>query len=454
MNDGRQFFVGCMIGLLVGLGSSKLAADEWPQFRGAGLDGVAATRFPVSWDSSKNVRWKIPIEGEGWSCPVTWGDQLFLTAAVRTDVADDASSRPQPYTGGGGERRSDLTSATYRWDVMCLDAKTGELLWKQTAKTGNPTIPRHSTNSYATETPMTDGKRVYAYFGMTGLFCYDLAGKLQWSKDLGTYEMRAGWGTSSSPVLFEDQLFLQIDNELQSFVVALDAATGNELWRVNRSEPSQYSSPIIWRNSLRNELILGGQFYRSYDPKTGALLWELDMAKGRSSATPLAVGDQLFVGTELRNRGGSDDGGGFLFSVRPGGSGNMTPPVSANSGDFVDWKIPRSGIQMASPVYCDGYLYLLERRNGIVHCVDAKTGATAYRQRIPGARAFWASPWTDQQRVYCLDDGGTTFVLASGPEFKLLASNVIDEQAWSTPAVANGNLYLRTIDHLYCIGAN
>lgn len=453
MSNPRLFVALVFVSLFGWTVSRSTEADDWPQFRGANGDGVASSAFPTSWDASDNVRWKVRVPGEGWSSPVIWNDRLFLTAAVRADVADDESSKPQPYTGGGGERRSDLMQATYRWEVICLDADSGKQLWKQTARTGNPTMPRHSTNSYATETPITDGQRVYAYFGMAGIYCYDLEGELQWTRDLGVYEMRAGWGTASSPVLFGDRLFLQIDNEQQSFVIALDAKSGDEVWRVDRSEPSQYSSPVVWKNSVRNELILGGQVYRSYDPATGELLWQLDMAKGRSSATPLPVGDRLYVGTELRNRGDSDDGGGFLFAVKPGGAGDITPPASATSSEFVAWKIPRSGIQMASPVYCGGHLYLLDRRNGIVNCVNAETGSTAYRSRIPGARAFWASPWTDGEQVFCLDDSGTTFVLAAGPELKVLGRNVIEEQAWATPSVANGRLYLRTVDHLYCIGA-
>lgn len=437
--------------LLLSCVSVPLQADHWLQFRGNRSDGVAESKFPETWSSSRNVRWKISVPGEGWSCPVVFDDRVFLTTAINTDAGDEDSSRPEPYRGGGGRRRSDLTEANYRWEVLCLDAKTGNIEWRRTAREGHPPIPRHSSNSYATETPVTDGERVYAYFGMMGLYCYDITGNLQWKKDLENYEMRAGWGTSSSPVLFDGKLYLQVDNDEQSFLVAFEAKSGKEIWRIKRDEPSQYSSPIIWQNSQRNEVITGGQFCRSYDPATGKLLWELDMAKGRSSATPLAVGDRLYVGTEFRNRGGSDDGGGFLFAVRPGGTGNITPPAEATAGEHVEWKIARSGIQMASPVLCAGRIYLLERRSGIIHCVDAKTGATLYRSRIPGARAFWASPWTDGEHIYCLDADGTTHILASGPELSIIGTNEMDEQTWSSPAIANGALFVRTINHLYCI---
>lgn len=437
-----------MAGTVLAFSAATLIADNWPQFRGQSFDGVAQTKIPVSWSADKNVRWKIPIAGEGWSAPVVWGNKVFLTVAVRTD---GGSAKPDEYRGGGGQRRSDLMDADYRWDVMCLDAKSGTQLWRKTAREGHPTLPRHSTNTYATETPVTDGKHVYAYFGMTGLYCFDMEGELKWEKDLGSYQMRAGWGTSSSPVLFEDKLFLQIDNEQQSFVVALDARTGDQIWKVNRDEASTYSSPIIWQNSERAELVAGGMVYRSYDPETGQLLWQLDMEKGRSSATPLAVGDRLYIGTEFRNRGGADDGGGFLFAVKPGGAGDISPPKGAGSSPFVEWKIRDSGIQMASPVICNGYIYLLERRRGAIHVVNAATGETAYRRRFPGARAFWSSPWTSDGKVYCLDAGGTTFVLAGGPEFKILSENKIEEQAWGTPALADGAIYFRTVDHLYCI---
>jgi outer membrane protein assembly factor BamB len=298
---------------------------------------------------------------------------------------------------------------------------------------------------------VTDGEQIYAYFGMTGLYCYDFNGDLVWQKDLGSYETRAGWGTASSPVLYRGKLYLQIDNQQQSFLVALDAKSGRQVWRVPREEATQYSCPIIWENSQRAELVAGGMIYRSYDPETGRLLWQLDMAKGRSSATPVADGDRLYVGTEFRNRGGPDDGGGFLFAVKAGAAGDITPAPGASTSEGVAWRCADSGIQMASPIVCAGYIYLFERRLSVVHCVDAKTGEKVFRERVPGARAFWASPWSFNGRIFALDETGTTHVIQPGRELNVLETNKIDELFWSTPAAAGGALFLRGVDHLYCV---
>lgn len=443
----------CLVAALIIAGSAEFSvADQWPQFRGQHMDGVAESSHPERWTTTENVAWSIQLKGEGWSCPIVWEDRLFLTEAVPVGAEEERSaSGPEEYSGGGGTRRDDLTNVTYRFQVVCLDSNTGSELWRKTAREGRPVMPRHSSNTYATETPVTDGKFVYAYFGMMGVYCYDFDGQLIWKKDLGNYPMRAGWGTSSSPILFNGKLFLQIDNEQQSFLVALDASTGNEVWNVPREEKSQYSSPIVWQNSKRSELIVGGIVYRSYDPETGKLLWQLDMENGRSSATPVAQGDRLYIGTEFRNRGGADDGGGYLFAIKAGGNGDLSLKPGETASEFVQWKLERSGIEMSSPVICEGYLYLPERRSGMLHCVDAATGQKVYQKRIPGARAFWASPWVQDGKVFCIDTSGTTFVLAGGPSYELVAKNEIDELTWSTPAIANDALYFRTATRLFCI---
>lgn len=449
----KNYLFGHVLGALL-LGQI-CSAENYPQFRGANGDAVSASALPVTWSDvdgvQKNIHWKIRVAGEGWSQPIIWGNRLYFTAAVPSDEAGKAIARPESNNGGYGRDRYDLVKVNYQYQVVCIDAETGNEIWRTTVKTGKPPVPRHSTNTYATETPVTDGERIYAYFGMNGVHCLDMDGNLQWQRELGVYEMRAGWGTASSPTLFEDKLFVQVDNQEQSFLVALNKVTGEEMWRVQRDESSQYSSPFLWKNSLRNELIVGGMVYRAYDPATGKLLWEMDMNKGRSSATPVAIDDRLYIGNEFRNRGGADDGGGRLLSIIPGGSGDITPPGDSMSGEYVEWRMDDSGIQMASPTHCDGNLYFFERRQGIVRCVDAETGLLEYEKRVRGARAFWASPWTDNQHVFALDANGNTHVIAAGDELRVVAVNELEQQAWGTPAIANGRIYLRTVDHLYCI---
>lgn len=448
----RQTFSCCFIALAL---VSSADAENYPQFRGATADAISPTPLPTSWSDAggqpSNIRWKLPVAGEGWSQPIVWEDRLYMTAAIPADKADGDKVGPEVHTGGYGRNRDDLVNVVYQYLVMCLDTETGKPIWQKTVKEGKPPIPRHSTNTYATETPITDGNHIYAYFGMNGVYCLEMDGNLVWQKDLGVYEMRAGWGTASSPALLDGRLFIQVDNQQQSFVTALDTKTGEEIWRVDRDESSQYSSPFVWKNSLRNELVLGGTVYRSYDPGTGELLWKLDMNKGRSSATPVAFGDRLYVGNEFRNRGGDDDGGGLLHRIKPGGSGDITPAYDTNSSEFVEWRMEDSGIQMASPTHLAGNLYFLERSRGIIHCVDAETGKIEYEKRVRGAGAFWASPWTDGKHLFALDSSGTTHVIAPGDEFEVVEANEVQGMSWGTPAVANGRIYLRTAENLYCI---
>ena len=443
---------GCIAAVACG---SDPATDNYPQFRGATSDAVSAFELPVQWSASdegtENVRWRVPIDGEGWSQPIVWDDRVYLTTAMSAGESDRAKTGPEVHSGGYGRDRADLMKVTYRYEVFALDADTGNIVWRTTVKQSRPPMPRHSTNTYATETPVTDGERIVAYFGMNGVHCLDMDGNLQWQKDLGVYEMRAGWGTASSPVLSHGRVYVQVDNQEESFLTALDARTGDEIWRTARQENSQYSSPMIWRNSLRDELIVGGTVYRSYDPATGKLLWEIDMDMGRSSATPVAIGDALFVGNEFRNRGGHDDGGGRLYRIVPGGSGDITPRDGAMKSKFVPWRMDESGIQMASPTHAAGNLYFFERRRGVLHCIDAESGRVEYETRVPGASAFWASPWTDNRHVYALDSDGNTHVIKVGDEFEVVQVNRIEEMAWGTPALAKGRIYLRTANHLYCI---
>jgi outer membrane protein assembly factor BamB len=403
-------------------------------------------------------------------------DAIF-TADQKKQFQDMRDAMGRGFGGGpGGFMGGRPPDAVYHFEIYCLDGASGRVLWKQPAFEGKPRIPTQASNTYATETPVTDGERVYAYFGMHGVYCYDLAGKLIWKVDLGSYPMAMGYGTGSSPALDEGRLFIQCDNEKQSFLVALDAKTGKELWRVKRPERTGFSTPFLWKNKLRSEVVcVGGSHIRSYDPSTGKQLWELGGTSGQPKATPVANADLLFVGTgggfggfgpggrgaepgtepgnEPRGpRGGFGRGGSRpLFAVKAGASGDITLKAGAKSNDGVAWQLPQAGPQTASPLLYAANLYILDEHGGFLSCYDADTGKQRYKERLPGAKGFTSSPWICDGKVFCLDDAGTTYIVQAGPTFKVLGKNTVDAMCWSTPAVAGGALFVRTVDHLYCI---
>jgi outer membrane protein assembly factor BamB len=387
-------------------------------------------------------------------------DQLdkILTDEQKKELKD---MRAASARGGFGGRQKP-PDAVYKLEVCCLDRASGEILWKKIAYDGKPRIPTQASNTYATETPLTDGERLYAYFGMHGIYCYNLEGKLLWKKDLGSYPMALGFGTGSSPALADGRLFIQCDNEEKSFLIALDAKSGEEIWRVPRTERTGYSTPLVWKNKVRTEIVcLGSPRVRSYDPATGKQLWELGGMAGQAKASPVASAELLYVGTGggpsgMGGRGGRAGGFGGngnrpLFAVKAGASGDITLKDKATANDGIAWYQPKAGPQTASPLLYRGYLYILDEHGGFVSCHDAKTGEQAYKERLPGARGFTSSPWAADGKVFFLDDAGTTYLVQAGAAFKLLGKNTLEEMAWSSPAVADRALLLRTVDHLYCI---
>jgi outer membrane protein assembly factor BamB len=368
----------------------------------------------------------------------------------------------------GFTRSQQPPEAVYEWQLYCLSAADGNVLWKQTAAEGKPSLPAHPSNTYASETPGTDGERVYAYFGMIGVFCYDLNGKQVWKASLGSYRMAKGYGTGSSPVLDGGRLFIQCDNEEKSFLVALDTKTGQELWRVARTERSSWSTPLVWKNKVRSEVVcLGTPRVRSYDPATGKQLWEFGDLDGQAYASMVAGDELLYIGigtgleAGLPGRAGQDGGEGDrdglnnrgrpLFAIKAGASGDITPTKNATVTAGIAWYRPKAGPSIASRLLYNGYLYVLEQRGMILSCYDATTGKPVYKERTPGGQAVTSSPWAYEGKVFLLDNRGTTHVIQGGPVLKVLGKNPLDEMCWSSPAIAGGALVVRTVDHLYCI---
>jgi len=419
------------------------SAQNWPQFRGSNSNQlIDDSNLPLEWDNNTNLAWKVELEGRGWSSPIIWEDKVFYTTAVI-----DKSSVPDSLIADSRGKELNPKEAVYSWQVHCLDLNTGKEIWQKVAYEGNPGIPTHPDNTYASETPVTDGERLYVYFGMNGLYCFDLEGTLLWKKDMGAYLSTSNWGTSTSPLVYNDVLYMQIDSDSISYLEALDSRTGKQIWRVERDEPTNWSTPIIWKNKLRTELVTSGQKARSYDPASGKLLWELHLGGGRNITSPVPDEEMILLGNEERR-----DGGGILYAVKAGAEGDISLNEDETSNSSVIWSRKKSAIAMASPLLHDGLVYVVERRRGQIFCYEAATGETVYEGiQVPEAGPFWASPWASKDRIYCLDEEGKTFVIQPGREFKVLSVNKLDDKIWPSVAVSNDSYIFRGVSHIWCV---
>ena len=421
------------------------AAADWPCFRGPGSRGVAADdpRLPARWSDTKNVRWKVDLDGRGWSSPIVSGGRVMLTTAIPPAAPEDA--KKGLYFGG---ERPDVAAGEVRWVVTCLDAATGRTRWETVIARGPAPGPIHVKNSYASETPLTDGERIYAAFAGTGIVCLDMEGNRVWEHRWRPRPMRSGWGPAASPVLHGGRLYVVNDNEHDSFVAALDARTGREIWRRARDEKSNWSTPFVWENGLRTELVTPGTGKtRSYS-LDGTLLWELAGGSAITIATPYAAHGLLYVSSGFvldRTRP--------IWAIRPGGRGDLTLPDGADSSPAVAWcRRDAAPYNPTTLVYGDE-LYVLADR-GLMACYDARTGRQHYRkERLPEGRAFTASPWAANGLVFCANEYGETFVVQAGPTFRLLHTNLLaeDDMLMASPAIADGRLFLRTDRRLYCL---
>ena len=421
--------------------------ENWPGFRGGDAAGVSANaNLPDKWSATENVAWKTELTGRSWSSPIVWGGRVFLTTVVNLG----SSETPKKGLYLGGERPVPSNSE-HQWRVLCLELATGKIQWERTVQKGIPETSIHLKNTYGSETPVTDGQRVYALFGNVGVFAFSLEGDEVWSKRIEPRKTRYGWGTASSPVLHDGRLFVVSDNDEQSELFALDAKTGKELWRVARDEKSNWATPFVWKNDLRAELVTSGsRAARSYDLVEGNLLWSLRGMSGICIPTPFAGGGLLFVtsgyvGDRLRP----------LYAIRAGASGDITLQSGETNNQFIAWSNPTGGPYNPSPLFYEGRLYVLYDR-GLVSCFNAKTGERFYdRQRLPEGFAFTSSPWAAGGRVFCLSEDGVCYVIKAGNKFELLHTNKLadDDMCMATPALAGDRLLIRTAARLYCIRA-
>jgi len=434
-----------VVALVLGVLAAAPAAQEkfWPYWRGPAADGMAAGDALVQWSDTQNVKWRTEIPGLGHSSPVVWGDRIFLTTAVKTGSAAPAASgsAPEASTNPHG---SPGPLVEHKFDVLCLDRKTGKIFWQRTARTAVPHEGGHNTyGSFASNSPVTDGTFVYAFFGSRGMYCYDMNGKLIWQKDFGVQlRMRMAFGEGMAPVVYGNKVILVFDQEGDSFMAVLDKTTGKEIWRASRPEKTNWAAPLVVEFKGRTEVIVAGSAkVRSYDLETGKAIWECAGLGANTIPQPVRQDDMVFVMTGYRNPN--------LMAIRLGREGDLT------GTDAVVWTQVKGNSYTPSPVIFDNKLYVLTD-TGMVSCYNARTGEPFYHQvRLPKAYSFKSSPVGVNGKLYLASENEDVIVLRMGEKFEVLATNTMADQVFiATPAITGGEIFLRSKTSLFCIRAS
>lgn len=426
--------------------SQPTAHSNWPQFRGAHARGFAdAAKYPAGFEieKGKNLLWRVPVPGMAHSSPVLWGDRVYLTSAV------PESGKAKLTVGLYGSIVPVKNEGAQSMRVLCFDRRTGEQLWTQTAWTGVPAIPRHPKGSHAASTPATDGKHVVALFASEGLYCYSVEGKLLWKKSLGVLDAgffsmpKAQWGYAASPVIFEGKVIVQCDVQAQSFVIALDVETGEEIWKTLREEVPTWGTPTVdIREGRRQILVNGWKHIGGYDLDTGKELWKCVGGGDIPVPTPIVHGDIAFI-TNAHGRNSP------ILAIRTDASGEFG--MDPEKSEQLLWSWTRRGNYMQTPLAYGNELYCCNDA-GVIRCIDARTGEERYRKRIGGGRmGFTASPILADGKIYYTSEDGEVHTIKPGIKFERLALSDLEETCMATPAASRGTLFFRTRSHLVAI---
>ena len=418
----------------VPVGAQSPGERFWPQWRGPSATGVSATANPpTEWSESKNVRWKVEIPGRGSATPVVWGDRLYVLSAVPV-----AGGVADPHAPRGG-----LTPrGTHRFVVMAINRKDGSIAWQHTAREAEPHEASHNDNgTWASSSPMTDGEHVIAPFESQGIYAYDMNGKLVWQKDLGDKYMRNTFGEGSTPALYKDRLFYVWDHQRESFIVALNKRTGEELWRVKRDEIDTWATPLVVEHGGGAQVIVPAMNrVISYDAATGNVVWQTAGLTMNVIPSPVFGGGMVFLMSGFR--------GNSVKAIRlADAKGDITGTPA------VVWAQDRDTPYVPSPILYDGILYFLKSNNGLLTAVDARTGKAHYQaQRIDAVPNVFASPVAAAGKIYIVGREGATAVIKPGPALEVIATNKLDDHFDASPALVDREMYLRGVKYLYSIG--
>lgn len=422
--------------------SAQNGQEYWPTWRGPEMNGVASKgNPPVTWSESKNVKWKIEVPGQGTSSPIIWGDKLFFQTAVDTGKAALAGTPAASEQGspGQGPRRGRAPSTVFQFDLVCVDRTDGKILWQKTATEAVPHEGHHGDHGFASYSPVTDGKRIWASFGSRGLHCFDLDGNLKWSRDLVPMTMRGGFGEGSSPALAGEAVVVVCDHEGDSAIFAFHKETGEPLWRKDRDERSGWATPISVEVDGKLQVITNAtNFVRSYDARTGQIVWQCSGQTGNVVPTPVLGFGKVFCTSGFR--------GSALQAIELGRTGDLS------GSDAIVWQVNEATPYVPSPILYQGRIYVCAVNNEVISCYDAQTGEPRYtKQRLEGVKGVYASPVAVADRLYFAGRNGVTAVIRSSDTFEVLATNTLDDGFDASPVIVGDALYLKGHKHLYCL---
>ena len=418
----KTIVVAAVAAMYLPLAAQGTGEKFWPQWRGPHASGVSRSATPpIEWGEGKNIRWKIDLPGRGASTPVIWGDRVYVSTAVPV--------------GGTGAR------AQHRFLVMAVNRQDGKVVWQHTAREEAPHEGTHQEfGTMASASAVTDGQHVIASFESRGIYALDMNGKLVWQKDLGDKTMRNEFGEGSSPALYKDKLFIVWDHQGESFIVALNKATGAELWRSKRDEIDSWATPLVVESGGKAQVVTGAmRRVRAYDADTGAVVWETGGLTMNPIPSPVSADGLVFLMSGFR--------GNSLKAIKFGDAkGDITGTPN------VVWSLDRDTPYVPSPLLYDGVLYFLKSNNGLLSAFEAKTGKPLYQaQRIDALPSVFASPVGAAGRVYLVGQQGTAVVLKHGPSLEVLATNTLKDKFDASPALVDREMYLRGYENLYCV---
>ncbi|MBN2029140.1 PQQ-binding-like beta-propeller repeat protein [bacterium] len=424
----KHFFVA--IGFLLLFSGSIISGknppgydNNWHQWRGPNATGEALQgNPPIEWNENKNVKWKIEIPGKGHATPIAWGNQLIVQSAIPVENN----------TTQGGDN--------YRFIVFSIDRNSGKTSWEKTVKEEVVQERIQETASLSSNSPITDGEYIYAYFGSRGLYCLDFDGNIIWERDFGHLQKRNDFGEGSSPALYDDKLVILWDHEGQSSIFCVDKNTGQDVWKQNRNEPSSWSTPLIIEYNGKVQVITSASNrVRSYHLDDGQVIWECSGLTSNVIPHPVYADGILYVMSGYR--------GNALMAIQIGGAEG-----DISSSDAVPWTYNRDTPYVPSPLLANEKLYFLRSNNGSLSCLDAKNGQVHYSGvRLEGTGTVYSSPVGVQDRLYLPSGSGRTYVIKQGPECEILAVNDLTDGFYASPVIIGNDLYLRGFQYLYCV---